>query len=158
MDELWSFVDHKGNKQWVWLAMDAETREIIGCHVGGTRSHAAGLSLSGFCGRTMAVFTSGLSASARRIYTDHWEAYETVIPSKRHFAVDKGSGLTSYIERVNNTPASTGIALSAKDTVVLEGSWRTILVPSGYSFTNTTAAFRIAPNKRVSPGFFSVLY
>jgi insertion element IS1 protein InsB len=34
MDELWSFVDDKGNKQWVWLAMDADTREIIGCHVG----------------------------------------------------------------------------------------------------------------------------
>jgi insertion element IS1 protein InsB len=29
MDELWSFVDHQGNKQWVWLAVDAETREII---------------------------------------------------------------------------------------------------------------------------------
>ena len=26
MDELWSFVDNKGNKQWVWLAMDADTR------------------------------------------------------------------------------------------------------------------------------------
>jgi len=34
MDELWSFVDDKGNKQWVWLALDADTREIIGCHVG----------------------------------------------------------------------------------------------------------------------------
>ena len=22
-DELWSFVDNKGNKQWVWLALDA---------------------------------------------------------------------------------------------------------------------------------------
>ena len=33
-DELWSFVDHKGNKQWVWLALDAETREIIAAHVG----------------------------------------------------------------------------------------------------------------------------
>jgi len=28
-DELWSFVDHKGNKQWVWLAMDRKTREIV---------------------------------------------------------------------------------------------------------------------------------
>jgi insertion element IS1 protein InsB len=34
MDELWSFVDSKGNKQWVWLAMDAQTREIIGCYTG----------------------------------------------------------------------------------------------------------------------------
>ncbi|TAG39952.1 MAG: IS1 family transposase, partial [Oscillatoriales cyanobacterium] len=30
MDELWSFVDSKGNQQWVWLALDAETREIVG--------------------------------------------------------------------------------------------------------------------------------
>ncbi|MFM7426820.1 MAG: IS1 family transposase, partial [Elainella sp.] len=34
MDELWSFVDHKGNKQWVWLALDVATREIVGCWVG----------------------------------------------------------------------------------------------------------------------------
>ena len=26
-DELWSFVNNKGNKQWVWLALDAITRE-----------------------------------------------------------------------------------------------------------------------------------
>ncbi|WP_445243201.1 MULTISPECIES: IS1 family transposase [unclassified Microcoleus] len=32
MDELWSFVDSKGNQQWVWLALDAETREIVGVH------------------------------------------------------------------------------------------------------------------------------
>ena len=25
-DELWSFVDHKGNKQWVWLALDLNFR------------------------------------------------------------------------------------------------------------------------------------
>ena len=31
MDELWSFVDDKGNKQWVWLAIDTHTREVIGC-------------------------------------------------------------------------------------------------------------------------------
>ena len=34
MDEFWSFVDNKKNKQWVWLAIDAETREIIGCYIG----------------------------------------------------------------------------------------------------------------------------
>lgn len=34
MGELWSFVDDKGNQQWVWLAMDAQSREIIGCHIG----------------------------------------------------------------------------------------------------------------------------
>ena len=34
MDELWSFVNDKGNKQWVWLALDAQTRELVGVHVG----------------------------------------------------------------------------------------------------------------------------
>ena len=28
MAELWSFVDDKDNKQWVWLALDASTREL----------------------------------------------------------------------------------------------------------------------------------
>ncbi len=33
-DEAWSFVGHKGNKQWIWLALDVRTREIVGCFVG----------------------------------------------------------------------------------------------------------------------------
>ena len=31
---MWSFVGNKGNKQWIWLALDVETKEIIGVHVG----------------------------------------------------------------------------------------------------------------------------
>ena len=34
MDELWSFVDDKGNEQWVWLVLDVVTREIVGCSIG----------------------------------------------------------------------------------------------------------------------------
>lgn len=94
MDELWSFVDEKGNKQWVWLAIDGASREIIGCHVGDRSAQSA-----------QALWQS-LPRHYRqyaRIYTDHWEAYAGVLPSKRHFAVDKDSGLTSHIERLNNT-------------------------------------------------------
>jgi len=36
-------------------------------------------------------------------YTDFWEAYKQVLPSKRHRAVGKETGKTSYIERFNNT-------------------------------------------------------
>jgi insertion element IS1 protein InsB len=36
------------------------------------------------------------------IYTDAWEAYKSVLPSKRHRVVGKETGLTSYIERFNN--------------------------------------------------------
>ena len=41
MDELWSFVDDKGNEQWVWLAIDVETREIVGCHIGDRSGESA---------------------------------------------------------------------------------------------------------------------
>lgn len=33
-DEMWSFVQKKANKQWIWIAMDAKTRQIIVFHVG----------------------------------------------------------------------------------------------------------------------------
>ena len=33
-DELWSFVDNKGNKQLVRLALDVKTREIVGVYIG----------------------------------------------------------------------------------------------------------------------------
>src|SRR5262245_27456010 len=39
-DEMWSFVTKKANKQWVWIAMDKQTRQIIAFHVG-DRSHAS---------------------------------------------------------------------------------------------------------------------
>ena len=27
-------MDNKGNKQWLWLALDADTREIVGVYIG----------------------------------------------------------------------------------------------------------------------------
>ena len=43
-DEMWSFVQKKANKQWIWMAMDAPTRQIIASHVG-DRSHESGKEL-----------------------------------------------------------------------------------------------------------------
>jgi len=31
---MWSFVGNKENKQWIWLALDTKTREIVGVYVG----------------------------------------------------------------------------------------------------------------------------
>jgi len=31
-DELWSFIGKKENKQWVWLAIDRDTREVVGVY------------------------------------------------------------------------------------------------------------------------------
>jgi IS1 family transposase/DNA-directed RNA polymerase subunit RPC12/RpoP len=94
MDELWSFVDHKGNKQWVWLAMDAETREVIGCYIGDRSRTSA---------RALWQSIPAVYRQCAKVYTDFWDAYVTVIPSQRHEAVGKDSGMTSYIERLNNT-------------------------------------------------------
>ncbi len=43
-DEMWSFVSNKENKQWIWLAIDIITGEIVGVYVGSRdRSGALGL-------------------------------------------------------------------------------------------------------------------
>ena len=37
------------------------------------------------------------------VYTDFWQAYAAVLPSKRHRPSAKGSGQTNHIERFNTT-------------------------------------------------------
>ncbi len=34
VDEMFSFVSNKENKQWVWIAMDVKSRQIVAFHVG----------------------------------------------------------------------------------------------------------------------------
>ena len=34
IDEMLSFVGSKANKQWIWIAMDTKSRQIIAFHVG----------------------------------------------------------------------------------------------------------------------------
>ncbi len=94
MDELWSFVDDKGNKQWVWLALDVKTREIVGCYIGDRSGDSA-----------IALWQSMPEEYREHgvFYTDYWSAYPKALPRERHYAVGKESGLTSYIERFNNT-------------------------------------------------------
>jgi IS1 family transposase len=31
---MWSFVGNKDNKQWIWLAIDASTKEIVEVYIG----------------------------------------------------------------------------------------------------------------------------
>ena len=40
-DEMWSFVGNKENKQWIWLAIDTKTREIVGLYVGARSRESA---------------------------------------------------------------------------------------------------------------------
>jgi IS1 family transposase len=88
LDELWSFVSCKANKQWIWLAIDYDSREIVGCP---DSAQAFWQSLP------------GVYRQCATLFTDHWDAYNAVLPHKRHFAEGKESEVTGYIERFNNT-------------------------------------------------------
>lgn len=41
--EIWSFVGSKDNKQWIWLAIDVDTREIVGVYVGDRTRQSASM-------------------------------------------------------------------------------------------------------------------
>ena len=91
---MWSFVGNKDNKQWIWLALDADSREIVGVHVGSRdREGAMGLWAS----------LPPVYRQCAVCYTDFWEAYAEVIPPKRHRPVGKETGKTNRIERFNCT-------------------------------------------------------
>ena len=102
-DELWSFVDHKGNKQWVWLALDSKTREIVGVYIGGQLRWLAKRDRDEKAARKLWDSLPSVYRQCAVAYTDFWAAYGIVLPKKRHKAVGKETGKTSYIERFNNT-------------------------------------------------------
>jgi IS1 family transposase/transposase-like protein len=93
-DELWSFVGKSKQQQWVWLALDKHTREIVGVYVGSRGIEGA-----------QALWDS-IPHQYREnafTFTDFWQAYNAVFPAERHIAVGKETGKTNHIERFNNT-------------------------------------------------------
>jgi IS1 family transposase len=84
-------VNHKGNKQWVWLALDVKTRKLVGVRIG-DRSEAGA--------KALWQALPPVYRQCALCYTDYWGAYAAVLPSQRHRAVGKESGLTNRIERL----------------------------------------------------------
>jgi len=93
-DELWSFVERKKNEVYVWLAIDRNSRKIVGCFVGDRTRKSA---------RKLWASLPEIYQQSAFAYTDLWQGYKTVIPHNRHRAVGKETGLTNHIERLNNT-------------------------------------------------------
>jgi IS1 family transposase len=93
-DEMWSFVKKKANKQWVWIAMDKQTRQIIPFHIG-DRSRD---SVKRLWANLPAVYREQVT-----FYTDQYAVYEGVIPTAQHKAIRKKARKTNHIERFNNT-------------------------------------------------------
>ena len=93
----------KKNRKWIWLALDTDTKEVIGAHIGKRDSEAA---------KKLWASLPPIYRQCAVIYTDYWDAYN-VFPCKRHkalhlavgdgYTVGKHTGLTNHIERLNNT-------------------------------------------------------
>lgn len=91
---MWSFVSCKENKVWIWLAIDCITKEIVGVYTGSRDIEGA----QGLWNSLPPVYRQ-----CAVCYSDFWEAYNHIFPSKRHKAVEKKSGKTNRIERFNCT-------------------------------------------------------
>jgi IS1 family transposase len=93
-DEMWSFVQKKANKQWIWIAMDAKTRQIIAFHVGDR---------SGESGKALWATIPLVYREQATFHTDQYDVYKGVIPTEQHRAITKQARKTNHIERFNNT-------------------------------------------------------
>ena len=93
-DELWSCVKKKANKPWIWIAMDATTRQIIAFHVGDRSRDSA----KALWAKLPLVYREQAT-----FHTDQDDAYPAVIPAEWHKAITKKARKTNHIERFNNT-------------------------------------------------------
>jgi insertion element IS1 protein InsB len=93
-DEMSSFVQKKTNKQWIWIGMDAKSRQVIAFHVGNRSRRSAK--------RLWARIPEAYRQHAT-FYTDQYVVYEGVIPCAQHRAISKLARKTNHIERFNNT-------------------------------------------------------
>lgn len=93
-DELWSFVQNKANKQWIWLVIDKFSKQVIAAEIGDHSEESA---------RKLYEQIPDAIKENAVFYTDLWKAYGEVIPAEQHITCEKGSGLTNTIERFNCT-------------------------------------------------------
>jgi insertion element IS1 protein InsB len=93
-DERWSFVGKRTNKPWIWIAMDAKTRQVIAFHVGDRSRQSA---------RQLWAKIPWVYRARATFHTDRDDAYSGVIPAARHKAITRHARHTNHLERFNHT-------------------------------------------------------
>jgi insertion element IS1 protein InsB len=93
-DEMARFVQKKANTQWIWLAMDVKSRQIIALHVGDRSRRRAK--------RLWAKMPEAYRQHAM-FSTDQYVVYNGVIPEAQHRAISTLARKTQHIARFNNT-------------------------------------------------------
>ena len=94
LDEMWSFVFSKKNKEWIWLALDKKSNQIVAMHVGDRSTKSA------------QIFFESIPEEIRKkriFFTDHYEAYKSVLPQEQHEPGNRTDAVTNKIERFNCT-------------------------------------------------------
>jgi IS1 family transposase len=74
LDEIWSFVGQKENRQWVWIALAATTRQVIAFHVGDRSGQSA---------QTLWEKIPTEYQEQAMFYTDQYAVYTGILPSFR---------------------------------------------------------------------------
>jgi insertion element IS1 protein InsB len=73
-DELWSYVGKKQHQKWVWLALNRDTREIVGMAVGAREKATA---------RKLWASLPAVYRQCAVCYTAFFAPYAAILPSKR---------------------------------------------------------------------------
>ena len=94
VDEMWSFVGSKSNKQWIWIALDRETRQVIAFSIGKRNEDS--------CRELWNKIPESYRKNAV-FYTDRYEVYKNIIPENQHRPLSKVFGETNHVERFNCT-------------------------------------------------------
>jgi insertion element IS1 protein InsB len=93
-DEMWSFVGKKANRQWLWIALEAQTRQVLAFHVGDRSRQSA---------EALWQKIPRMYQEHATFYTDRYEVYKSVIPPAQHRAITKLARKTNHVERFNCT-------------------------------------------------------
>jgi IS1 family transposase len=101
-DEAWSVVGKKANPQWLWLALDAKSRQVIVYQVGDRSKRSA---------RKLGKKIPEVYRQYATFYTDGYTSYQGVIPPAQHQVVTKASRKTNHVERFNSTLRQRGSRL-----------------------------------------------
>jgi insertion element IS1 protein InsB len=89
LDEMWSFVQNKETKCWIWLVICRTTKLILGFATG-SRGYKTGLILWNKIKNFTNIFTI--------FNTDNWDAYTKFLPPNQHYI---GKDETYTIEGYN---------------------------------------------------------
>jgi IS1 family transposase len=89
-DEMGSFVGSKRSMWWVWVALDAQARQVVAMMVGDR---------SEFTARCLWEAPPEEDQGGATVFSDFYAAYRAVVPAGRHVACGKEQGRTNHVER-----------------------------------------------------------